>query len=211
MSGNDASVIRSHSLKTTPLSWCCKYGVSLETRRLLGHHLDPGSRSAETYGRDSMSPAVRALENVLNDIKCGKFRPDESRSGRFIKTQELAEVPPGEQDDEESEDSDSTYEPSSSDSDETDEMFGPPSDTSLLWHLVMPDLRPGFVQVPAHVMVYRNVASGVQHLKKPGSMKLMCGRKQTDRYCFYAGMPVIGVALCEHCMSSKDLQVSPDD
>ena len=94
LSGNDASVVRSHSLKTTPLSWCCKYGVSLETRRLLGHRLDPGSRSAETYGRDSMSPAVRALENVLNDIKCGKFRPDESRSGRFIKTQDLAETPP---------------------------------------------------------------------------------------------------------------------
>ena len=210
LSGNDAAAIRSHSLKTTPLSWCCKYGVSLETRRLLGHHLDPGSWFAETYGRDSMSPAVRSLESVLNAIKCGNFRPDESRSGRFVKAQEVAEVQPVEQADEESDDSDNTYEPSSSDSDETDEIFGPPSDTSLLWHLVMPDLRPGFVQVPAHVMVYRNVASGVQHLKKPGSMKLMCGRKQTDRYCFYAGMPVKGVALCEHCMSSKGLQISPD-
>ena len=35
-------------------------------------------------GRDSMGPAVRTLVTVLDDIKKGRFKPDESRSGRFV-------------------------------------------------------------------------------------------------------------------------------
>ena len=198
--------IRSHSLKTTPLSWCCKHGLDLGTRRLLGHHLDPGSKSAETHGRDFMSPAVRSLEGVLDDIKKGVFRPDESRSRRFVKVSEDSLQDPGQDVAGGDDDSDSDYEPSSSDSDDSEEAFGMPSESSLLWHLVMPHLRPGFVEVPEGTMVYRNVVSGVQHLKRPGSLKLMCGRKQTDRYTFYAGKPVKGVALCDHCTGCKELQ-----
>ena len=69
----------------------------------------------------------------------------------------------------------------------------------------MPDLRPGFLEVPEGTMVYRNTVSGVQHLKKAGGLKFMCGRRQNDRYSFYAGKPVKGVALCDHCMSSKEV------
>ena len=61
--------IRGHSLKVTCLSWSGKFGVSLESRRLLGHHLTPDAVSAETYSRDSMGPAVRDLLNVLRMIK----------------------------------------------------------------------------------------------------------------------------------------------
>ena len=72
----------------------------------------------------------------------------------------------------------------------------------------MPDLRPGFLEVPEGTMVYRNTVSGVQHLKKAGGLKFMCGRRQNDRYSFYAGKPVKGVALCDHCMSSKEVQAA---
>ena len=195
--------VRSHSLKTTPLAWCCKHGVDLATRRLLGHHLDPSSKSAETYARDSMAPAVRTLETVLNDIKSGKFRPDESRSGRFVQVREppAAQVTAGESDD-----SDSDYVPSSSSGESDEEPFSVPSESSLLWHLVVPQLRPGYIDVPDGVLVFRNNVSGVQHMKTPGSLKLMCGLRQTDRYTFYAGKPIQGVALCDHCMGSKELQ-----
>ena len=208
LDGEESVTIRSHSLKVTALSWCCKHGLDLGTRRLLGHHLDPGSRSAETYGRDSMAPAVRSFETVLDDIKKGLFRPDESRSGRFVRVGE-ASIPNAQPSEEDTaEDTDSDYEPSSSESDESEEFFGAPSDSSLLWHLVMPHLRPGFIEVPEVILVYRNVASGVQHLKKPGSLKLLCGRRQSDRYIYYAGKPVKGVALCDHCIGSRDLQAT---
>lgn len=203
--GEQAAVVKSHSLKTTALSWCCKHGVDIHARRLLGHHLDPSAKSPETYGRDSMAPAVRLFEKMLADIKRGSFRPDETRSGRFVKVQDEPAAASGHE--AENEDSDSDYEPSSSDSDDSDEIpFGLPSESSLLWHLVMPDLRPGFTEVPDGTMVYRNNVSGVQHLKKAGGMKFMCGRKPNDRYSFYAGMPVKGVALCDHCIGSKEIQ-----
>ena len=108
-------------------------------------------------------------------------------------------------------DSDSDYEPSSSNSDKSDEFSGPPSECSLLWHLVMPHLRPGLLTVPGGVMV-----SGMSLLEYSigrdlESPKLMCGRRQTDRYIFYAGKPVQGVAFCYHCMvkSCNQLAMSP--
>ena len=205
--GEQASVIRSHSLKTTALSSCCKHGVGIHARRLLGHHLDPSVKSPETYGRDSMAPAVRLFEGTLADIKRGSFRPDETRSGRFVKA--LDEPAAASDHDAEKEDSDSDYEPSSSESEDSDEApFGLPSESSLLWHLAVPDLRPGFIEVPEGTMVYRNNMSGVQHLKKAGGMKFMCGRRQNDRYSFYAGKPVKGVALCDHCIGCKEFQTA---
>ena len=207
LAGEQASVIRSHSLKTTALSWCCKHGVDIHARRLLGHHLDPNVKSPETYGRDSMAPAVRLFEGTLADIKRGSFRPDETRSGRFVKMPDNT-MATSDHDDEDN-DSDSDYEPSSSESEDSDEApFGLPSESSLLWHLAMPDLRPGFIEVPDGTMVYRNNVSGVQHLKKAGGLKFMCGRRQNDRYSFYAGKPVKGVALCDHCLGCKEFQTA---
>eukprot|EP00435_Cladocopium_sp_Y103_P044504 s1350_g12.t1 len=66
-----SSGIRSHSLKATALSWAGKFGVGLETRRLLGHHLDANAKSAEAYNRDSMGPAVEQLVKTLQAIKQG--------------------------------------------------------------------------------------------------------------------------------------------
>jgi hypothetical protein len=38
-----------------------------------------------------------------------------------------------------------------------------------------------------------------------GSVKFLCGRRECNRYTYFAGKPVKGVAMCEHCMGSKDL------
>ena len=197
----DARKIRSHSLKCTLLSWACKAFVPLELRRLLGHHLDVNSRSPETYSRDSMAPALHQLIGVLRQVKQGAFAPDASRSGRFVK--DLADaVPVDKKADEEQAESDDEedYEPSSSDSDEaSEEEITDASDTSLLWHLVDQGLRPDFVQIPDSYQVYRNNASGMQHLKRLGAIKLLCGRRVSDRYTYYAGMPLRDVAFCEVC------------
>ena len=43
----------------------------------------PGTRSTETYSRDVLTPAVRALAQVLHDIRDGRFVPDAPRSAMF--------------------------------------------------------------------------------------------------------------------------------
>ena len=193
--------IKSHSLKATALSWAGKHGLDLETRRLLGHHLDANAKSAEAYNRDSMGPAVTKLVGTLQAIKRGVFIPDASRSGRFV-SQAEASIPANQ----EQSDSDSSFVPSSSDSsDSEDDVFSGPADSTLLWHLVVPELRPGFVDIPDSCTVYRNNTSGMQHLKLHGSLKFLCGRRECNRYTYFAGKPVRGVAMCEHCMGSRDL------
>ena len=62
-----------------------KYGVALEYRRSLGHHLDVSAQSAECYSRDAMAPALRKLCEVVKAIEGGNFAPDATRSGRFKK------------------------------------------------------------------------------------------------------------------------------
>jgi hypothetical protein len=152
-----------------------------------------------------MGPAVRCLESALRDIKAGEFRPDETRSGRFVRAAQ-SEIAQTEAEPGGDTDSDSDFIPSSSDSESSDEdPFGRPSEASLLWHLVLPDLRPGYVDVPDSILVFRNNVSGMQHLKQPGALKFLCGRREGYRYTYYAGKPIRGVAMCDHCIGSREL------
>ena len=56
ISTQSRNLVRSHSLKTTCLSWTAKAGVPIHLRRNLGHHLDVSSKSAECYARDAVAP-----------------------------------------------------------------------------------------------------------------------------------------------------------
>ena len=49
-----------------------------------GHHLDPSSKSAETYSRDAMSHVLVEVSRVVKMIADKKFLPDATRSGRFV-------------------------------------------------------------------------------------------------------------------------------
>ncbi len=66
-----------------PLSWAAKYGLGLETSGILGHRRLGTQRSANTYSRDAQ--AVLQLEVVINANAEGSFKPDVTRSGRFVK------------------------------------------------------------------------------------------------------------------------------
>lgn len=78
------SRISSHSMKATFLSWLAKFGgVSLEDRRIAGHHLDPDSRSPLTYSRDELCRLMKIFEDILKAIRAGSFRPDDSRVMRL--------------------------------------------------------------------------------------------------------------------------------
>eukprot|EP00438_Fugacium_kawagutii_P035732 Skav200347 [mRNA] locus=scaffold852:25374:27448:+ [translate_table: standard] len=197
------------SIAVTLLSWAGKFGVPLPLRRLLGHHVDPGSRSAETYCRDAMSPAIRAMEEVLKSIKRGSFLPDATRSGRFTRAsgsdnaagdvllRELAE--------EDQEDNISGSE-SGSECSDVEPVVGGVDDSVALWDLADPSVRPDFEALPPNCHVYRNLASGMQHYRKGAGDKFLCGRRLTERYVAYSGKPVIGVTLCEQCANSHGVR-----
>eukprot|EP00435_Cladocopium_sp_Y103_P035682 s3841_g9.t1 len=69
-----------HCLKSTPLSWCSKAGVTSEVRQVLGHHVT-GKKSHEIYSRDLLANPLRQFEDILKQVRTGSFRPDASRSG----------------------------------------------------------------------------------------------------------------------------------
>ena len=94
---DDAERLSSHSLKATCLTWAASAGVSLDLRRLLAHHVPDSARSTETYSREVLTPATRALEEVLTAIRDGDFVPDSSRTGHFkapLRSLDLGNVTP---------------------------------------------------------------------------------------------------------------------
>lgn len=58
------------------------------TRLQLGYHSGGGSglRMVHTYSRDAVSEPLAKLVQVLDDIRSFRFKPDNTRSGRFDHT-----------------------------------------------------------------------------------------------------------------------------
>ena len=77
-------------MKATTLSFAAKYGVDAETRLQLAYHVG-GFKMLHTYSRDAAAQPLLELEKVLTAIREGRFRPDSTRSGRFI--QEPSDTP----------------------------------------------------------------------------------------------------------------------
>ena len=77
--------LSTHSCKSTPLAWSARFGLSIETRQMLGHHVTADKVSALTYSRDAQALPLREYEKVLAAIRLGEFFPDSTRSGVFKK------------------------------------------------------------------------------------------------------------------------------
>ena len=75
--------LSSHSLKVTTLVWCSRFGMTRDTKRVLGHHADAASGSDAVYGRELQSAALREYVLILEAIAAGQFWPDRTRSGHF--------------------------------------------------------------------------------------------------------------------------------
>ena len=88
--------VGAHSLKATALSWLAKAGVDEKPRRLLGYHVKPKDSSVVLYSRDALAGSLAELMRVVEAIRTGKFRPDVSRSGRWVKVAEVFEPQRGE-------------------------------------------------------------------------------------------------------------------
>ena len=193
-------------------------GVALPVRRLVGHHLDPNAKSAETYARDAMSPAIRAVVEMLQAVKSGKFLPDNTRSGRFnvIQTEQA-----GHEDDRQSEgegsyempfteserlagDSDGTSTDSSSDA-------GSPrgrdiDDATTLWELLKPEHRPLLLHVNSELERYVHKISCVIHLRKKDAEKFLCGHVVNHRYEQREQAPSAECPRCTTCFGSREAQ-----
>ena len=75
--------VSSHSLKSTMLSFLAKRGIEMGDRLLLGYHTSPFTMGL-TCSRDGMARPLQILSDMLSEIRCGKFHPDQTRSGRLI-------------------------------------------------------------------------------------------------------------------------------
>ena len=78
--------VSSHSLKSTMLSYLAKRGIDMGDRLLLGYHTSPFTMGL-TYSRDGMARPLQILSDMLSEIRCGKFQPDQTRSGRLLQSE----------------------------------------------------------------------------------------------------------------------------
>jgi hypothetical protein len=210
-----ANDIRSHSLKVTTLSWTAKAGCSLSVRRSLGHHLDPGARSATIYSRDAMAPPLRELCRILKMIADGAFMPDNTRSGRFKDETHGASAAQTQLESEEESlesyempfseklvgDTDDSGTDASSDAGEQSdsELL----DTTTLWELVEPRHRPNLVQVKPGFETWMHVQSHVMHLLAKDGKRFICGRVVSDRYKAVQQGASCECTRCQTCYMSK--------
>ena len=81
--GSDIEVVSSHSLKATLLAWCARYGLSPQTRSMLGRHSSCLAETFAIYSRDLVCAPVAELQGVVDAIYNGSFFPDDQRSGFF--------------------------------------------------------------------------------------------------------------------------------
>ena len=73
-----------HSAKRTLLSWTSKYGLSMHTQAILGHHSLSKERTPLVYARDAQAAPIREMEEVILQVCQGTFRPDLTRSGQVV-------------------------------------------------------------------------------------------------------------------------------
>ena len=83
--GCDVEVISSHSLKATLLSWAARFGLSPQTRSLLGRHTSCLNETFAIYSRDLTCAPVAELQKLIDAISAGEFEPDGERSKFFRK------------------------------------------------------------------------------------------------------------------------------
>ena len=76
--------VGAHSMKATALSWMAKAGMEPKLRRLMGYHIKPKDTSVVLYSRDALGPGLEKFSEIIEEIKNGRFRPDASRSGRWM-------------------------------------------------------------------------------------------------------------------------------
>jgi len=201
----------SHSAKCTLLTWAGMTTIfSREERTLLGHHVEPQTRSATIYNRDSQMLLQYKVSKLISMIRDGKLKPDASRAERLSmmlgedhnvnrETSEKGEDLELGTSDEESEDAD--LEDESSPLGELDNYFGqerepvPEHSDDFLW--------------------YMHCFTGVVHAADLSSRedRLLCGRAITvNLVSINVGSAEAKTGLmCMQCSSVMNREAPPDE
>ena len=83
----DLSNYGSHSCKATVLTWAVRSTsvvFSMPERRLIGHHVDPSSKSVLTYSREAYTSLYGKILLMYLQIRTGDFNPDLSAVERVV-------------------------------------------------------------------------------------------------------------------------------
>ena len=73
----------SHSCKATAISFCSKFGMAEEDRKILAYHLSKGSSTIKCYSRDVMASPLRQMAKIFEEIRVGTFLPSDTRANMF--------------------------------------------------------------------------------------------------------------------------------
>ena len=95
--GESLANYSSHSCKSTLLTWAGRSTTVIFTmpeRRILGHHLDPNSKSVLTYSRESYTSLYAKVLLMYIKIRSGEFKPDLRAIDRVLQFAESSELVP---------------------------------------------------------------------------------------------------------------------
>ena len=185
---DDVQGLSTHSLKCTLLTWAAKMipPVSLEHRRILGHHMDSSNTSALTYSRDAMSGPLQVMETVLEAVRRGVLKPDETRAQRAAEARNLVEelgndlAPADEIQSTPAREDFPEVETQSESDGSVDAMREEVDDETEAKSFEVLDRKR--LSVPANEDVFVNKFSGLGHIVKPNGTSFRCGKQMSLAY-----------------------------
>ncbi|CAK9022621.1 Protein translocase subunit SecA [Durusdinium trenchii] len=83
-------IVTSHSAKATVLTWAAKFGLSENSRSIVGRHASATTGTYAFYSRDLCVAPTRELQSIVDAIYNGDFNPDAPRSAYFAKRQDTS-------------------------------------------------------------------------------------------------------------------------
>ena len=206
--GENLTKYSSHSCKSTLLTWAGRSTAVVFTmpeRRILGHHMDPGSKSVLTYSRESYTSLYAKVLLMYIKLRSGEFKPDLSAIERVLQFASAAEtgseLVAWEASLEPSKDEDFFEEPMNisdsessvaSDVELSSDLAGEGPDGDILG-------SSDFPGVPASDMLVHST-SGLVHVVNEDSF-LLCGRAASRNFKPLTEVSFAGHSeSCQHCL-----------
>lgn len=184
----------SHSCKPTLLTWCGMTEVlTREERTMLGHHVEPSTKSATTYNRDSQLLLQAKVSKVLAMVVSGELDPDASRASRLTRILQLNEQ--GEQD----------LQSDASDVDDTElvSIHSQIHRSEVTPPVQQDSLRPGIPlgDVNEYTFVAHKLTGTVHVIKDEQTGRLACGRRRTINmdHVEFANIDAATAPFCIQC------------
>ena len=183
--------VGTHSCKASLLSMCAKYNMSGHSRRILGYHCGTKETSMLIYSRDASAGPLRDLCGMLQMIKEGKFRPDQTRSGRFVDLE-----PNMVQDDDDDGQSSST---ATEDEEDVDCM----GEEDACAKVVGPWKPEKGIDMDGETYVRNKISRCVHVFGDEAGAEFKCGRKMSGSYEVLPSKPAFLSPACNMCFRAS--------